>query len=69
MTVATPKLASFRQFSEAHPAFSEASLRWLRFNCETNGFASAFVKVGRRVLVDQDRFFEAIARQNVRETV
>ena len=55
----------FRAFSNKHPdAFSVSSLRWLRFNRETNGFAPAFVNVGRRVLIDEDRFFECIARLN-----
>jgi len=47
-----------------HPAFSEASLRWLRFNQGTNGFADAFVTVGRRVLIDEGKFFFAIEKQN-----
>jgi len=41
-----------------------SSLRWLRFNQETNGFADAFVTVGRRVLIDEGKFFDAIERQN-----
>lgn len=62
----TPTLLTFRQFSEKHPAFSESSLRWIRFNEEKNGFRSAFVCVQRRVLVDESEFFRVIAEQNGR---
>ena len=75
-----PALLTFRQFSEKHQAFTEASLRWLRFRSEEsrcirsrrkpvadevpNGFADAFVQVGRRVLIDEVRFFRIIAVLN-----
>lgn len=36
--------------------FTEASLRWLAFNRATNGFGPAFVKVGRRLLIDEQAF-------------
>ena len=62
-------LSTLSRFAEKHPdAFTEASLRWLRFRQDSNGFASAFVTVGRRVLIDEDAFFEVIAQQNGRKT-
>lgn len=33
-------------------------LRHLIFNEETNGFSKCVVRVGRRVLIDEDRFFQ-----------
>jgi hypothetical protein len=39
-------------------------LRHLIFNEHTNGFASAFKRVGRRVLIDEAEFFRCIERQN-----
>jgi hypothetical protein len=57
-------LFSLRQFAARNPAFSEPSLRWIRFNQRSNGFARAFVKVGRRVLVNEDIFFECIRQCN-----
>jgi hypothetical protein len=33
-------------------------------NLAPNGFAAAFVEVGGRVLLDEQRFFEIIAQQN-----
>lgn len=50
-------LLTFRAFAEKNPAFPESSLRHLRFNQSQNGFASAFIEIGRRVLIDEERFF------------
>ncbi len=36
--------------------FTEASLRWLAFNREHNGFGPAFVKIGRKLLLDEAAF-------------
>ena len=51
-------LKTVRQLAEASPAFSEQSIRWLIFNSERNGLDTALVRVGRRVLVDTERFNE-----------
>jgi hypothetical protein len=42
----------------------EGGLRHLIFYKEINGFATAFKKVGRRVLVDETEFFACIERKN-----
>jgi hypothetical protein len=47
---------TFRQAAERYPAFSEAALRWLRFNGAENGFDACVIKLGRRVLLDTERF-------------
>ena len=60
----TPTLLTFRQFAEKHSAFSQSSLRWARFREAENGFAEAFVSVGPRVLVWEQKFFRLIARKN-----
>lgn len=57
-------LRTIRQFSEKHPAFPQGGLRAIRFNSAQNGFADAFVTVGRKVLIDEERFFEIVAEQN-----
>lgn len=68
-----------KQFSAKYPAFTEASLRNLIFKAEPrrstkgeicgNGLieAGAILRIGRKVLIDEDRFFEWVRRQN-RET-
>lgn len=54
----TRRLMTVRQFCEAHPAFTEGSLRWFLFNRSTNGLSAALVKKGRRIWIDVDAFFE-----------
>lgn len=61
-----PRLLTVRQFSEAHPAFPVSNLRWLRFNESKNGYAAAFVTVGRRLLIDEAEFFRIVREQNRR---
>ncbi len=60
-------LLTVKQFSERHPAFSQGGLRHLIFLSRTrqtsrgevsgNGLDAALVRVGRRVLIDEARFF------------
>lgn len=52
-----PRVYTVKQFSARNPAFSEGSLRWLLFNARENKLDAAVVRVGRRVLIDEDRFF------------
>lgn len=66
-----------RQFAERHPAFHETALRSLIFGAvprrriqggvvveyPANGFEHALVRVGRRVLIDEAKFFEWIEGQ------
>ena len=68
MTHRQPQLRTVKQFAEAYPAFSEASLRWLIFkagspdldaNYEHNSALNdALIRVGRRVLIDEQKFFD-----------
>lgn len=58
------RLMTIAEFSRLNPAFTEGSLRQLFFYRDANGFAPAFYKLGRRVLVDPDRFFALVAAQN-----
>lgn len=58
------KFLTIRQFAEKHTAFPQGGLRALRFNSANNGFAEAFVTVGRKVLINEERFFEIIAQIN-----
>ena len=75
----TPRLYTIAQFSERHPAFSQPSLRNYILNAEDrlnsrgekipgNGLAEsgAIVRIGRRVLIDEQVFFRWIAQQQKR---
>ncbi len=57
----TRTLHTVPQFAKKNPAFTEASIRWLIFNEGSNGLkdAAAIVRIGRRVLIDEDRWFGA----------
>ena len=53
------EIVTITQFSKENPAWSEPSIRWLRFTAESNGLAAAgaFIKLGKRVYLDKPRFF------------
>jgi len=64
----TPNLFTVRQFAEKHPAFTEGSLRWLIFKAgspvvdadheHNSALNDALVRIGRRVLIDEIKFFQ-----------
>ena len=68
-----PTLLTVRQFSEKHAAFSQSSLRNLIFLSESrktskgtipgNGLDIALVRLGRKVLIDESKFFQWIDSQ------
>ena len=67
-------LSTVRQFSEKNPAFSQGSIRNLiHFSTERysskgkipdNGLDTALVRIGRKVLIEDAKFFEWIDSQN-----
>ena len=71
-----PILLTVKQFSEKHQAFSEGSLRFQIFNAEPrktslgeipgNGLSAALVCLGRKVMIDEGRFFDWLDAQNGR---
>lgn len=72
----TRPVFTVRQFSERNPAFSEAALRNLIFKADAghstkgeipgNGLlqAGAIIRIGRKVLLDEERFFAWMYQQN-----
>lgn len=59
----TPRLIPLTDWPKHHEWPPIGGLRHLMFHRESNGFATAFVKVGRRVLVNEQAFFDCITRQ------
>ncbi len=61
----TPVLSTVHQFCEHHPVFTEGGLRYYIFNAETNGLqkSGAIVRLGRRVLINEDKFFNWVEAQ------
>jgi len=58
------RLIPVPKWNEFHAWPPQGGLRHLIFNEKTNGFASAFKRVGKRVLVDEAEFFACIEKQN-----
>jgi len=61
-----PTLTTVKQFPTKHPAFTTGGLRSLIFNETTNGLAAsgAIVRIGRKVLIDETKFFAWIENQS-----
>jgi hypothetical protein len=59
MSNSIPSLLTVKQFSERHRAFPIGGLRHRIFHADTNGLteSGAIVRNGRRVLIDEDKFF------------
>lgn len=55
----TPHFLTIRQFAEIHKAFTMGGMRALVFHEHSNGLAAsgAIVRVGRKVLIDEAKFF------------
>lgn len=61
-----PTLSTVNQFTEKHPAFTIGGLRAWIFNEATNGLkqSGAIVRIGRKVLIDETKFFAWVESQN-----
>ncbi len=52
-----------RQFNERYPWPSESALRAIIQDAERRGFSKAFVRYGRRILINPNEFWAALERQ------
>jgi hypothetical protein len=66
MTVPVLIYLTVNQFADKHPAFTKGGLRALIFNGNTNNLAKsgAVVRIGRKVLIDETKFFNWVELQN-----
>ena len=64
MSPGARRLRTVQQLCQEHPAFTPGGLRWLLFHRHRNGLDKAVVKLGRRILIDEERFFRWIDAQN-----
>lgn len=60
----TNKLIPVPEWKLHHSWPPIGGLRNMIFHEETNGFKSAFKRVGRRILIDEAEFFACIDRKN-----
>ena len=52
------RLIPVGKWPQFHPWPSVSSLRFLIFNEHSNGFHRCVLRIGRRVLIDEERFIE-----------
>ena len=59
-------LLTVRQHCKQNPAFTQGGIRHLIFHEAANGLAEAgaIIRMGRRVLIHQERFFRWLDAQN-----
>jgi hypothetical protein len=65
-TQTTPNYLTVNQFVNQHPAFTLGGLRAWIFNSNTNGLkdSGAIVRIGRKVLINSEKFYAWIESQN-----
>ena len=61
-----PTLLTVKQLPQKHPAFTEGAVRMYIFNRSQNGLADAgaIVRIGRKVLINEEKWFAWIESQN-----
>ncbi len=62
-----PKLFTVKNFAQKNKEIgawpgSESAIWALRAGTSENGFGEVFVTIGRRVLINEEKFWEAVAR-------
>jgi hypothetical protein len=68
-TPAQPRtLLTVNLFADKYPAFSVGGLRWQIFNSASNGLdvSGSIVRLGKRVLIDEEKYFQWIDGQQER---
>lgn len=63
MTQQTTRLIPVTEWPNHHPWPPVGGLRHLIFYAKTNGFAHCLRRVGKRVLIDEAKFFEWVEAQ------
>jgi len=61
------KLIPVTKWNNHHEWPTEAGLRYYIFNAEFNGFNKVMKKVGRRILIDETKFFDWVEEKNGEE--
>lgn len=63
MSTNHPRLIPIADWPKHHAWPPVGGLRHMKNKAPGNGFGPAFVKIGQRVLVDEERFFECVAER------
>lgn len=64
MTEQKSDLISVNEFSEKYPTFTKGTLRAYIFNAEKNGFKEVIRRIGSRVYIKENLFFEWVEKIN-----
>src|SRR5262245_4480440 len=56
-------LLSVQELATRHPGFTVGGLKWLLFKREENGLGSAVVQSGRKILIDERKFLDWLAKK------
>lgn len=69
MVINMKHLKSIKLFTEDNPSFTQGGMRSLIFNEQTNGLkdSGAILRVGRKILIDEPKFYNWIKAQNEME--
>lgn len=62
--ISKPKLLTVNQFVEEHNFTTHGGMRYLIFNAKENKLEKAIKRIGRKILIDEQKFFEWINEQN-----
>ena len=57
------QMLTIKQFALKNPWPNESTLRNLYYRRKDNGMAKAFIKVGKRIIVDEEVFFKILKAQ------
>ena len=63
------ELKSIKIFLQDNPSFTEGGMRHLIFHENSNGLKkhSAILRIGRKVLIDEPKFYDWVLAQNKNE--
>ena len=50
-----------KQLVEKTPYLTENAIRWMLFNRKTNGLSAAVFKLGKKILIDDEKFQEWVS--------
>ncbi len=59
-------LLTVRQWCAKYPFLTEGGVRHLIFHRVKNGFDSVVLRIGKKVLLDESKFFEWLDQQNLK---
>lgn len=59
------RLISCADWPKFHPWPPLGGLRYLIFHAKSNGFDKVIKRVGRRILIDEKKFFEFVEEKNL----